>query len=94
MKNIEGYLLCEHPNNAIYKFEGQCKIEPLKQNVPLSVDNVLLRGSSLKNTEFIYGISIFTGHDTKIMKNSAKSKYKFSSLEKLMNGAIALILLL
>ena len=92
--DIDGYLLCEHPNNAIYKFEGQCKIEPLKQNVPLSVDNILLRGSSLKNTEYIYGISIFTGHDTKIMRNSAKSKYKFSSLEKLMNGAILLILIL
>lgn len=62
--------------------------------MPLSVDNILLRGSSLKNTEYVYGISIFTGHDTKIMRNSAKSKYKFSSLEKLMNGAIALILLL
>ena len=52
----------------------------------------MLRGSSLKNTEYIYGISVFTGHDTKIMRNSAKAKYKFSSLEKLMNGAILIIL--
>ena len=40
---------------------------------------------SLRNTEYVYGISVFTGHDTKVMKNSASAVYKFSSLEKLTN---------
>jgi phospholipid-transporting ATPase len=25
-KNWKGYLNCEQPNNAIYKFEGTCKV--------------------------------------------------------------------
>lgn len=53
----------------------------------------MLRGCSLKNTEYIYGLTVFTGHDTKIMQNSAKSKYKLSNLEKLTNKSILLILL-
>ena len=50
--------------------------------IPLEADNLCLRGSSLRNTEWIVGISIFTGHDTKVMMNSAKSLPKFSKIEK------------
>jgi magnesium-transporting ATPase (P-type) len=52
-----------------------------------------MRGSSLKNTQFIYGIVVFTGHDTKIMQNYEKAKYKFSHLEVQMNKFIVMILL-
>jgi phospholipid-transporting ATPase len=52
----------------------------------------LLRGSSIRNTNYIYGVVVFTGHDTKIMKNSAAAKYKFSSLEILTNKAILVVL--
>jgi len=45
----------------------------------------------LRNTQFVYGLAIFTGHDTKVMLNNANAKYKFSSLEKLTNHAILII---
>lgn len=44
----------------------------------MNSENMLLRGSSLKNTDYVIGLCVFTGHDTKVMKNSAHSKYKFS----------------
>jgi magnesium-transporting ATPase (P-type) len=62
------------------------------ETIPLNIDNLIMRGSSLKNTEFIYGIVVFTGHDTKVMKNQEKAWYKFSHLEKQMNTFIMLIL--
>ena len=46
---------------------------------------------SLRNTNSIYGVAIFTGHNTKVMMNSAKAKYKFSSLEKLLNSSVKII---
>ena len=48
----------------------------------------------LRNTEWIEGIVIFTGHDTKLMQNSAKAAYKFSQLELYANQCIAMILCL
>lgn len=54
---------------------------------------MILRGSKLRNTSYVYGITVFTGHETKIMKNSAKAKYKFSKLEKYSNKAIGLVVL-
>lgn len=54
---------------------------------------MILRGCKLRNTEEVYGIAVFTGHDSKIMMNSTNAKYKFSSLEMISNKAILYVLL-
>ena len=51
----------------------------------------MLRGSSLKNTDWVIGFIVYSGHQTKIMMNSANSKYKMSSIEKGTNRQIVLI---
>ena len=89
---LDGVVTCEGPNNAIYKFEGTIKLPSKDSAISLNADNLLLRGSSLRNTEFVYGVTIYSGHDTKIMQNSASAKYKFSKLELLTNKTIALTL--
>ena len=48
---------------------------------------------SLKNTDFVFGIVVFTGHETKVMKNNTDPKYKFSRLELLMNLTVKIIIL-
>jgi magnesium-transporting ATPase (P-type) len=82
---------CENPNELLYKFEGNLQMSG-GVTIPLSVDQILLRGSSLRNTTYIYGIVVFTGHETKIMKNSVKSKMKFSKLERSTNTYIIIIM--
>jgi hypothetical protein len=46
---------------------------------------LLLRGSSLRNTEWVYGVAIYAGHDSKVMMNSTESIAKLSKIEKAMN---------
>jgi phospholipid-transporting ATPase len=58
--------------------------------IPLDIDQMLLRGSSLRNTKWIYGIAIYTGHDSKVMMNSSNNKPKFSKLETATNGYIVM----
>lgn len=53
--------------------------------IALNAENLLLRGSSLKNTDYVYGIVTYPGHDTRIMKNSCGAKVKFSKIEKQTN---------
>jgi phospholipid-translocating ATPase len=48
--------------------------------VPLSNENIALRGMSLRNTEEILGIVVYSGHETKIQMNSTKSVYKVSKM--------------
>jgi len=58
------------------------------QIISLDESQMLLRGSSLRNTDWVYGIAIYTGHDSKVMMNSTKSKAKFSKIELTTNGYI------
>lgn len=75
----------------LYRFEGMMVAGGTA--VPLTVDQMLLRGSSLRNTEYIYGLVVFTGHETKIMKNSVKSRSKFSRLESSTNIYVIVIVI-
>lgn len=36
--------------------------------VPLGPDQVLLRGAQLRNTQWVVGIVVYTGHDSKLMQ--------------------------
>ena len=90
-KITKAKIVCEKPNNAIYKFEGYMEM-PDGSRISLGAENMILRGCKLRNTEEIYGITIFTGHDSKIMMNSTKAKYKFSTLEIMNNKAVLCVL--
>ena len=59
---------------------------------PLSSNNFLLRGSTLRNTGWIIGVVIYTGFDTKIMQNSRSARTKMSRMESLVNKCIKLVL--
>ena len=87
---FEGEVICETPNDQIYKYEGV--IETANgTKISLSSDNLLLRGSSLRNTDWIVGVVTYTGHDTRIMRNSVASKQKQSNLEKMITKSILVI---
>lgn len=62
--------------------------------IPLSNENILLRGMSLRNVESILGVVVYTGHETKIQMNSSKSIYKVSKMMEMTNEAIFYIFLL
>ncbi len=83
---------CQQPNEFIYEFNGKFT----KDNIEffLDIDNFILRGCSLKQTSYIYGIVIYVGHDTKIMRNSVSAKEKVSKIEHIMNHQIIIVFIL
>ncbi|KAK8567713.1 hypothetical protein V6N13_105672 [Hibiscus sabdariffa] len=83
---FKGEVQCEQPNNSLYTFTGNLVID--NQTLPLSPNQILLRGCSLKNTEFIVGVVIFTGHETKVMMNSMNVPSKRSTLERKLDKLI------
>lgn len=84
----------ELPNKELYKFEGSMRLSSENSPIPLSADNILLRGMTLKNTKFTYGLVIFSGPDTKLMQNSTLPPHKRSHLERRTNFHIAFIFLI
>ncbi len=67
------------------------KINYNKNIVSIEIDSFLLRGCSLKQTDFIYALVVYVGHETKIMKNSPNARTKISSIEGIMNEQIIFI---
>lgn len=83
---FKGEIQCEQPNNSLYTFTGNLIVQ--KQTLPLSPNQILLRGCSLRNTEYIVGAVIFTGHETKVMMNAMNVPSKRSTLERKLDKLI------
>lgn len=86
----ESKIVCDMPNPQLYKFQGTLTM-PDGAKHGLSADQVLLKGSILRNTGHIYGIACYTGHQTKVMENSLKSRVKKSKVELQTNMYIIII---
>jgi phospholipid-transporting ATPase len=52
------------------------------EKIVLRYENFALRGCSLRNTEYIVGLVTYVGIDTRVMRNSVRSRAKFSNLER------------
>uniref|UniRef100_A0A8C9VCZ1 Phospholipid-transporting ATPase n=1 Tax=Scleropages formosus TaxID=113540 RepID=A0A8C9VCZ1_SCLFO len=83
---ILGEVICEPPNNKLDRFCGTLYWRENKYS--LSNQNMLLRGCVLRNTESCYGLVIFAGPDTKLMQNSGRTKFKRTSIDRLMNTLV------
>ncbi|XP_062717101.1 probable phospholipid-transporting ATPase IA isoform X7 [Aedes albopictus] len=87
---FSGTLESEPPNRHLYEFNGVLK-ESGKPAVALGPDQLLLRGAMLRNTSWVFGIVIYTGHDTKLMRNSTSAPLKRSTVDRLTNTQILML---
>ncbi|CAG9333982.1 unnamed protein product [Blepharisma stoltei] len=95
MKNMhiieDGLLKTEQPNNRLHSFEGWLKLKGHPRANPVDLSNMILRGSTLKNTPWIIGLVVFTGNDTKLMKNIKHPPHKVSNVEKRINSYLIIV---
>jgi magnesium-transporting ATPase (P-type) len=87
IEDIKGTIELDQPSPNIYNVTGTIDLEG-KDRQHLTIDNVLLRGGTLKNVDFIYGMVLYTGKDTKIMQNIKHSSLKNSSIENTLNKVV------
>ena len=62
----------EIPNANIHTFTGT--LQMLNSKTPIDQQHILLRGATIRNTGFIIGACIYTGRDTKVIRNSRESR--------------------
>ena len=87
MARLDCSIECEAPNELLNEFEGTLH---WRNGEKLSLDNdkMLLRGCRLRNTRWCYGLVVFAGSDTKLMRNGGKTKFKQTHIDKLLNYLI------
>uniref|UniRef100_A0A8C5NPN4 Phospholipid-transporting ATPase n=1 Tax=Junco hyemalis TaxID=40217 RepID=A0A8C5NPN4_JUNHY len=90
LMKVSGRIECEGPNRHLYDFTGNLRLDG-QSPVPVGPDQILLRGAQLRNTQWVLGIVVYTGHDTKLMQNSTKAPLKRSNVEKVTNMQILVL---
>ena len=92
ISRLRGELRSEQPNNSLYTFEATLTMGAGSKSIPLGPDQILLRGAQLRNTAWMYGIVIFTGHETKLMRNATAAPIKRTAMERMVNVQILYLL--
>lgn len=87
---FDGFLEFEPPNKNIHNFIGALHLKGMEP-ISLCADNMLLRSSIFSNTDWGYGIAVYTGQETKIQMNNRHAPSKMSKLEEYVNKAIIMI---
>ncbi|XP_051925175.1 phospholipid-transporting ATPase ID-like isoform X2 [Hippocampus zosterae] len=89
LAGFNGEVLCEAPNNRLDRFAGT--LAYAGQKYALDNEKILLRGCTLRNTEWCFGLVLFGGPETKLMQNCGKSTFKRTSVDRLMNVLVLCI---
>lgn len=90
LMRLSGRMECESPNRHLYEFVGNIRLDR-RSTIPLGPDQILLRGAQLRNTQWVHGVVVYTGHDTKLMQNSTRPPLKLSNVERITNFQILVL---
>lgn len=87
LRSLRGRVLSEQPNSQLYSYDATLELEQdgQKQKISLSPDQMLLRGATLRNTPWVHGLVVFTGHETKLMRNATAAPIKRTAVEHMLN---------
>lgn len=77
---------CDRPDTNMFRLNATLRID--KDAVSADMQMMLLRGTVLRNTDWVIGVVLYTGEDTKIVLNSGGTPSKRSKVERQMNPQV------
>eukprot|EP00435_Cladocopium_sp_Y103_P020236 s1351_g4.t3 len=80
----------EEPNGNIHDFNGNLSVD--KKTASLGPKQLLMRGTVLRNTDRCLCVIVYTGNDTRMVKNSRPAPMKQSNLDRTTNSAMLIVL--
>jgi phospholipid-transporting ATPase len=96
LARLGGKIRSEQPNSSLYTYEATLTIAAGggEKELPLAPDQLLLRGATLRNTPWIHGVVVFTGHETKLMRNATATPIKTTAVERMVNKQILMLVVI
>jgi hypothetical protein len=88
--DVTGKVYFEQPNDSIHTFGGRLCLDG-HDDKSVGVNNLILRGCTLRNTRWVLGLVVFTGAETKVMKKGSGGRSKMSRIEKIVNQCIFIV---
>jgi phospholipid-translocating ATPase len=86
------HVVVEDPNLDLYNFDGRVAIAG--ETIPLTTNEILFRGSTLRNTTSAVAMVINTGEDCKIRMNANKSpRIKSPAMQIISNKIVVMVVI-
>lgn len=87
LRETQATIVSEDPNINLYSYDGKVTVDG--ETLPLSVSNVVYRGSKVRNTTEAYGLVINSGEECKIRMNAHKNvRTKKPAMQSIINKII------
>ncbi|KAL9101161.1 MAG: hypothetical protein Q9163_003563 [Psora crenata] len=88
----KAHVVVEDPNLDLYNFEGKVILEG--ETLPLTNNEIIYRGSVLRNTSEAMGMVIYTGEECKIRMNATKNpRIKAPALQSEVNKIVIMMVI-
>ncbi|KAK5654794.1 hypothetical protein OQA88_6830 [Cercophora sp. LCS_1] len=92
MSSCEAEVVSEDPNLDLYNYEGRVTVNG--KTMPLTLNQVVYRGSTLRNTAQAVGLVINTGEECKIRMNAHKNVHaKAPEMQYTVNRIVIMLVL-
>ena len=93
LSRLGGRIRSEQPNSSLYTYEATLTMQAGggEKELPLNPEQLLLRGATLRNTPWVHGVVVFTGHETKLMRNATATPIKRTKVEKQLNMLVLVL---
>ena len=85
-------IVVEDPNLDLYSFQGRATLD--EETLPLTNNDILYRGSILRNTPEVIGMVVYSGQESKIRMNATKNpRIKAPALQAAVNRVVFMIVI-
>ncbi|KAF7546875.1 hypothetical protein G7046_g9179 [Stylonectria norvegica] len=93
LSRLGGRIKSEQPNSSLYTYEATLTMQAGggEKEFALSPEQLLLRGATLRNTPWVHGVVVFTGHETKLMRNATATPIKRTKVERQLNWLVLVL---
>ena len=90
ISSCRAHFVVEDPNLDLYEFNGKVSVDG--KTLPLTLNNIVYRGSTLRNTTRAVGMVINTGEECKIRMNARRNpQTKAPALQAMTNRVVILL---
>jgi phospholipid-translocating ATPase len=77
---------CATPNADVYKFDSRLFLNAEStEAISMTSSNMLLQSTHLRNTDWVYGLAVYTGNETKCGMNKRDPPSKWTKADRFVN---------
>eukprot|EP00002_Diphylleia_rotans_P025424 TRINITY_DN5023_c0_g1_i2.p1 TRINITY_DN5023_c0_g1~~TRINITY_DN5023_c0_g1_i2.p1 ORF type:complete len:1147 (-),score=229.78 TRINITY_DN5023_c0_g1_i2:131-3571(-) len=89
--SFKGMIICATPNAEVYRFDSQIVMSAFSDPVSLNSRQLLPQATVVRNVEYVYGVAVYTGNETKLGMNKETPPTKWTKADQFINRITTIV---